>query len=128
MRGGGKVTDPTYVGLYRELYPDFSAGKLYPSIKDAISDTAQEHEPEIIAYLRSAVCLGARGGYVNDVLDPSYKEGLPAHTYTDGTYMWRLDLAYYVGKYHLRLPEEFVRHMAARGWRPPTEEEVNSHL
>ena len=97
------------------------------TFQDFRSDTPQ-HEQEIAAYLRGAVCIGARGGYYNDVLDPSHRAGLLRHTYTDGTFAWNLDPAHYVEKYHLRLPETFLRHMASQRWRPPTKEEVDATL
>jgi hypothetical protein len=89
---------------------------------DAFSETPEPHEEKVIAYLRNGLCLGARGGYVNDVFDATCKAPLVAHTYTDGTYFWRLDLAHYVGKYHLRLPEDFLRHMASLGWNNPKQQ------
>ena len=116
------------IGSFRELTDDKEEQKEFPSIRDFISDVAHEHEREIAAYLRGAVCIGARGGYYDDVLDPSKPVGLLRHTYTDGRFAWSLDLAYYVDTYHLRLPEQFVRHIAARGWRPPTKEEIDAEL
>jgi hypothetical protein len=38
---------------------------------------------------------------------------------TDGQYAWPSDLAYYVERYHVRLPDDFVSVIAAHGWRVP---------
>ena len=120
------MREPKFIGAFRELYRDHEPARLFPSIREATADIPQEHEREIVAYLRGGVCVGARGGFYEDVLDASNPTGLLRHTYTDGTFIWTLDIAHYVEKYHLRLPEEFVRHMASRGWCPPTLEDVDA--
>jgi hypothetical protein len=113
------------VGVFRELTDDPTEQKTLPSITEAISESPQEHEEKIVAYLRNGICLGARGCYVADVLDPSSKVPLNAHLYTDGTYLWTLDIAHYVEKYHLRLLSDFVAHMASMNWKAPTKEQVD---
>jgi hypothetical protein len=116
------------VGFFRELSDDPDEQLALPSLGGAVSASAQENEEKIVAYLQNGICLGARGCYVEDVLDPSSKAPLFSHTYTDGTYFWRSDLAHYVEKYHLRLPPDFVRHMAAVNWQIPAKEQVNVDL
>ena len=116
------------IGLFREFTDDPDERKEFPSIHDAIATSPHEHEREIAAYLRGAVCLGARGAYYEDVLNPSKQVGLLRHTYTDGTFAWSLDLAYYVETYHVRLPKNFLDHLAARRWTPPTKREVKAMI
>jgi hypothetical protein len=115
------------VGFFRELEfnPDSEESRELGSIHERLSDFPQEHEAEIVGYLRGGACLGAAACYVSDALDPSSRVALTPHLYTDGTYCWRLDIAHYVEKYHLRLPADFIRHMAGRNWRPPPENEIN---
>jgi hypothetical protein len=72
--------------------------------------------------------MSAKGGYVDDVLDSESTVPLLAHLFTDGEYLWRVDLAYYVEKYHLQLPDDFLTHMKSRNWLPPCEEEINLQL
>jgi hypothetical protein len=113
------------VGFYRELTDDPAESQTLPRITDALSMSPQGSEEKIVAYLRNGVCVGARGGFVQDVLDPSSSVPLHAHLYTDGKYLWALDIAHYVEKYHLRLPSDFIAHMASRNWKPPTREQVD---
>lgn len=113
------------VGFYRELTTCPEAQQGMVSIMDGVAESPQEHEEKMVVYLRKGICLGARGGYVNDVLDPSSRIPLVPHLYTDGTYLWRLDIAHYVEKYHLRLPTDFIRHMASMNWQPPTKQQVD---
>jgi hypothetical protein len=109
------------IGSYRELTHDADD----PSIVESIAKVPQENEDKIVAYLRNAVCIGGRGGFIPDVLDPSSRVALSAHPYTDGTYFWTSDLAHYVEKYHLRLPPDCLDHLTSKNWKPPTEAEVD---
>ncbi|NEA39870.1 hypothetical protein G3I42_11405 [Streptomyces sp. SID11385] len=38
---------------------------------------------------------------------------------TDGTWVWRLDLAHYVAHAHVRLPADFLSAVRARAYVPP---------
>ncbi|MGW4545355.1 hypothetical protein ACWEN4_03135 [Streptomyces violaceorubidus] len=38
---------------------------------------------------------------------------------TDGVWLWRDDLAYYVDRYHLALPGDFVAYVGELGYSPP---------
>ena len=113
------------VGFYRELTDDPDEQQELPSITENLSESPLASEDRVISYLSNGICLGAKGGYVQDVLDPSSSEPLLPHLYTDGTYLWRLDIVHYVKKYHLRLPQEFITHMASMNWNPPTKDQVD---
>lgn len=43
----------------------------------------------------------------------------------DGTWAWYGDLAYYVEKYHVRLPNEFIEHMKMNNWMVSPEDTVD---
>ena len=36
---------------------------------------------------------------------------------TDGTYFWPAALGYFVERYNVRLPQEFLDHAASNGWK-----------
>ncbi len=61
--------------------------------------------------------IAATPGGENDVLDdePVYLTASPA---TDGDWFWRRDLAHYVAKYNIALPDEFLEHARAHQWAP----------
>jgi hypothetical protein len=128
MMREAQVTKLIPVGFFHELSDDPDERRTLPSLCAALSQTPHDDEARIVSYLKSGICVGARGCYVEDVLDPSSKAPLHAHLYTDGTYLWRSDIAHYVEQYHLRLPLEFVHHMAAMNWHVPDEEEVDVDL
>lgn|SRR5262249_19581700 len=96
-----------------------------PSLKEAASAEPLENEERIARYLESAPGLGAMGKVVGDKLDPSVKVILFPSTNTDGRYIWPSELAYYVRTYHVRLPLDFIQHMASLKWQPPKEEELD---
>jgi len=55
-------------------------------------------------------------GVVMDLLDPERPVIGVERVLTDGTWAWTSDVIFYVRKYHIRLPEEFVRHMQENRW------------
>lgn len=121
-----------HVGRFREQpscyeysEADLRELMLRPSMRDFISDTPQENEERIIAYLHAGAGLFGRSGFVEDVLDPDGPASMTVSAFTDGVYFWLSTLAYYVRKYHLRLPADFIAHMAAMNWTPPPKGSIN---
>ena len=54
-----------------------------------------------------------------DVIKPEKGNAGVASEYTDGTWLWRGDLSYYVRNYKLKLPEEFIDDMIRNNWKVP---------
>jgi hypothetical protein len=80
---------------------------------------ADAHEKEIVQYLENGYEFLMSLGVAKDLLDPQHKIiGIP-NVLTDGQWAWTSDVSYYVQKYHIVLPEEFVRHMAENNWICP---------
>jgi hypothetical protein len=99
------------VGFFSELSPGWGL-PLDGSIKDVVNPTGEPDESKIIAYLRNGAGIWSEMSAGPDVLDPEAPD-IPGigSLYTDGTWLWRQDLAYYLGKYHVSLPAEFVTHV-----------------
>ena len=71
-----------------------------------------EEKEKVVQYTRSEV-IAAAPANVRDVLNPEVK--IPELLLmSDGKYQWRSDIIYYVEKYDLELPEEFVNYVLAR--------------
>lgn len=104
------------VGFFMELGRASAGG---PSLVQARRETAQPDEENIVHYLETAAAFGVSGSMADDYFDPSKKAVAPLETVTDGVWLWRRDLAYYVRHYHVLLPPDFVAHMRQRGWEPP---------
>jgi hypothetical protein len=103
-------------GFYRELYDDEPQA---PSLKDAIQATGHPEEGRIVSYLNTGIGLAGVGKYVGDVLNPDARFAVSPSLLTDGKWLWRADLPYYVSTYHVGLPSEFVDQMRENGWTVP---------
>jgi len=106
---------------FRELGGAASA----PSLKDARSLAPLPDRTEVVKYLSSAPLFVACPGLEGDVLDPSVQTAGPLHILTDGEWEWPAVLAYYVQKYNIGLPQDFLDHIRARNCVPPSYEEID---
>lgn len=107
------------VGFYTELSPGWGT-PLDGSIKDAVRATGEPDERRIVEYLGQGTGLWSEMSAGPDVLDPE----APALTgigslYTDGSWLWREDLPYYLSTYHLALPAAFLDHVRSLGHIAP---------
>jgi hypothetical protein len=68
----------------------------------------------VAAYLRSGNLL-AIGGVFRDWFDPSKVIGEKQYL-SDGVWVWTGDVAYYVERYGVSVPQEFLDHMASQSW------------
>lgn len=104
------------VGFFSELPHGIPSGG---SLRSLLSRCSQENEEKIVNYLRNGKCWVACPGIAKDVLsEVDIIIGAP-HTLTDGVWAWPNDLAYYVEKYHITLPKDFMTHLANNEWKVP---------
>lgn len=101
-------------GFYEELkYGDKSSGSIYTAVR---SD-AYEFEHNIIRYLDNGNCLAAAPGILRDVFSKANEISCCGpYIYTDGVWEWPNELSFYVKKYHVWIPEDFLSHMIERKW------------
>jgi hypothetical protein len=96
------------------------------SMCEFMSPQPREDQAKALAYLRSGVILGVTMGAdltdrfdypnkANPVIDGRAVGGTTEMT--DGEWFWFAGLIHFVEKYNVRLPEEFLRHAGAHGWR-----------
>lgn len=78
-------------------------------------------EAEIVAYLRAGHLLAPVMEWSTDCFDQTPFDGGAgsASLLTDGTWLWRQDLAHYVERYHVELPDDFVGAMVDVRFRAP---------
>jgi hypothetical protein len=86
---------------------------------DAVSASPHPDEPHILNYLDQGVCAAGCGGVVPDALDPSLPVRLGLDILTDGVWEWPQYLSYYIKRYHISLPDEFIEHMRINDWIVP---------
>ncbi len=90
-----------------------------PSIKEFIGKEDVSMVDKIYSYLTSGVPLAATPGIVNDVINPDKGIAGSPSAFTDGTWIWPGDLAYYVKNYRLKLSDEFIKTMVDNDWSIP---------
>jgi len=73
------------------------------------NNTAIPHKKELIAYLRNGKVEAVAAGRATDLLTGERIQE-PWLLLTDEVYGWDSSLAYYVEKYNLPLPSDFVQH------------------
>lgn len=95
------------IGFFRELRHSERTG---PSLVEAQHQLQlqQADVDEIVRYLEEAPTLATTGSLVDDVLNDQVKAVAREEIATDGTWVWRRDLAYYVRQYRVGLPSDFV--------------------
>lgn len=94
------------------------------SLKDVIYENAALNEKEQVGYLKSGIILIACTGIVRDVLDAANDIIGSPHILTDGVWAWPADLPYYVEKYHVKIPDDFVKYMESSCWTIPNEGDI----
>ena len=90
-----------------------------PSIKDFINMEDSLRVASICQYLQNGSVLIESPGVTTDVIHPEEGFSGTPTAYTDGTWVWPGDLGYYVEKYFLKLPEDFIRTMEENNWINP---------
>jgi len=95
------------------------------SMREKMSVKPWLNQDQALDYLRSGLILGVTmGADLTDWFDPPAKanpkiSGQPeggTTEMTDGTWFWYAGLIYFVEKYNVRLPDEFLQHAAKQGW------------
>lgn len=103
-----KERDMIFIGEIREHIKDNSL----PSIWDLINKPVREKE-KVLRYMKKCSVDAVAPAIVRDVINPE-KRIPELFLMSDGTYGWRSDVIYYVEKYNMALPEEFVRHVLSK--------------
>jgi hypothetical protein len=106
-----------FLGNFRELQPVDDDGD---SLSEARGAMSVDDAEQIAAYLGAGASIATTGMLVDDVLDPTNTGIAAEEVVTDGTWVWPGALAYYVGRYRVRLPDEFVAAVKAQRGVPPT--------
>ncbi len=99
------------IGHYREFLESHPLASRYPSMKDALSEDPMPEKDKIIDFILNA-------GYLEIGTTATAKDvftgddtGIRDCGRSDGVYSWGTALAYYVDRYNLALPDDFVAHI-----------------
>ena len=84
-----------------------------PSLKEFFSNRPHEFQNEIIKYMESRPIDFVRTRLPKDAFTGEFMH-IEEYAQSDEKYFWGSPLIYYVKKYNLRLPEDFVQHVLAK--------------
>lgn len=98
---------------------EFWGGKSCVAIRDALGRLDDVERRLAGLYLAQGHAVRYTMERRRDVLDDE-EVFLSSGLRTDGSWYWRADLAHYVLKYGVQLPQEFLFHASSNNWQPPT--------
>jgi hypothetical protein len=96
-----------------------------PSIRSLVAEQPHPDEERLVGYLNDGVLFIASPGVVFDVLEDDGVVIGAANILTDGVWAWPGALSYYVARYHLRIPDEFIDHARGNRWFVPRDIRVD---
>jgi hypothetical protein len=95
------------------------------SIKAHVGPAPLEDVDQVVAYLRSGHPLIDMMDVQEDVFDSSRRPIMNGSSIaTDGDWLWRDDLAYYVRRHNVALPDEFLQLIRQRNYTVPDVDEA----
>jgi|ERR1043165_2898221 hypothetical protein len=107
-------------------FREFPFGTIHdPSMREFVTAEPWPNQDNVLEYLRSGHILGyPMGADLADWIDPVSRanpiiEGrrLGGVTpMTDGVWFWPAGLIYFIEKYHVVVPAEFIEHAATNNW------------
>src|SRR3954454_19449741 len=106
------------VGFFRELWTT-DALPSQPSLLEAVSPEPTPDESQLVAYLKAGHVLIDMMDTTDDAVTHDETILSASTTLTDGEWLWRQDLVHYVGRHHVRLPEEFLATVRANNYKVP---------
>jgi hypothetical protein len=105
------------VGFFSELPHGSPDG---PSLAAAVGQLDDDTASHVAGYLNAGtVIVPTLGTRCVDVLSDEKPDIGPLAICSDGEWAWPSDLGFYVLKYRVGLPVEFIDHARQRGWHPP---------
>ncbi|MDX2730990.1 hypothetical protein [Streptomyces sp. PA03-2a] len=90
-----------------------------PSLLECVAKGDVRIQALIADYLEGGAMLAVTAQRVLDVLSDERRDAGPLAIMTDGVWMWPADLAYYVRRYNIALPEDFISHARSLNWVAP---------
>lgn len=114
--GGGQLKA---AGMFRELGPVRSA-EPQESIFDSVTDEELPDLTEVVTYLTSGHVLIDVMDVADDAFDPARQVMNGSTVLTDGDWLWRKDLAHYVRRHRVALPEDFLALIRERDYVVPS--------
>ena len=90
-------------------FDEFGRGMGFPSMQEFFQSEKYENQDKIVDYLKTGKPVMVQTAYARDVFTGALL-GYEKVFFIDGVFAWSNDLAYYVEKYNLKLPDTFMKH------------------
>ncbi|ASN83348.1 hypothetical protein [Deinococcus ficus] len=101
------------IGLFSELEPGHPHLR---SIRDFVGQLTEADQQLVLKYLDdNAGMVMCWMGLTRDPLSPEGRRVYGPSVCSDGRWIWREDLRYFVGQYRIGLPEAFLEHVRSAG-------------
>ncbi|MCP9987480.1 hypothetical protein LUX01_13080 [Streptomyces sudanensis] len=110
-----------FVGFFREMQPNPDE-VFKESIFDHLTGGPSYEASNVVRYLESGYPVFDIMEGTRDVLGGKFLVPGGSSLLTDGQYVWRNDLSYYVREYKINLPVEFLNYMRDRNFEIPPED------
>lgn len=107
-----------FVGFFREMQPNPDE-VFKESIFDHLTGGPSYEASNVVRYLESGYPVFDIMEGTRDVLGGKFLVPGGSSLLTDGQYVWRNDLSYYVREYKINLPVEFLNYMRDRNFEIP---------
>ncbi len=102
------------VGFFSDLeFGDASE----PELKDRLGSEI-DHKTNVVNYLKSGEALYVAASFSYDIMDPEQLICTKA-VLSDGEWAWPADLGYYLEKYDVILPTDFIQSVKSKNWKVP---------
>lgn len=108
--------------FFQELWPP-SFGEPAGSLRDSLASTPYEDSIKITEYLLAGHAIFSVMGSSEDVLGSGQTILGGDSVYSDGEWLWRGDLWFYLRTHHVALPEEFLAQIRGGDYLMPAENE-----
>lgn len=95
---------------------------LTPYVGDFLNTAPHPDKSRILNYLENGIPFLASSAKFMDVLDVNNSKMIKKHYSrggvwrTDGEWVWNDEIVYYIEKYNVSVPSEFVLHMKKNDW------------
>ncbi|MGC5377491.1 hypothetical protein ACPXB1_03305 [Micromonospora sp. DT68] len=106
-------------GMFREFGPVRSV-EPQQSIFDSVIDEELPDAAQVVTYLNSGHVLIDVMDVADDAFDSTRQVMNGPTVLTDGDWLWRKDLAYYVRRHRIAVPEDFLALIRARNYVVPS--------
>ncbi|MQY24438.1 hypothetical protein NRB20_75740 [Nocardia sp. RB20] len=114
------------VGIYREMYP--TSRPELPVLAESYTKRVIADRSNVVEYLRE-------GRPIYDILEDMVdlvgrREWIRSarSLRSDGVWVWRVDSIFYLERYSLEIPDEFLEHARQRDYRPDQEIDFSDQL